>query len=70
MHQRYCALTSNEKKIIKLGESVTHGLSHKEVIVILSFVQEIYYKYLVVFFGSQVFGEEKKHFATMAIVRN
>ncbi len=43
-------LCSIRKKNIKLGESVTHGLSHEEVIVILSFVQEIYNKYLVVFF--------------------
>lgn len=47
MHNiEYYALELKKKLFyIKLGESVTHGLSHKEMIVILSYVQGTYNKY-------------------------
>lgn len=41
----YRVLCLRKKIKIKLGESVTLGLSHKEMIAILSYVQGIYNKY-------------------------
>lgn len=68
----YCAL-DRKTFYIKLGESVTHGLSHKEMIAILSYVQGIYNKYLVVslksMFMEETFNKESDTMTLSKIIK-